>query len=65
MEVTPQQMQDKAKELQARMAPQIEQARATLSDFNSRFTQYARERPGTCILGAVALGYFIGKLASR
>ena len=52
-------------ELQARLAPQLDQARANLNDFNRRASVWIRDNPGSAILGACALGFFIGKIASR
>lgn len=65
METSPQQLQDRARELQARMAPQIEEARRNLQDLNQRAQTFIRERPGTCLIGALAVGFLIGKIASR
>lgn len=65
MEPKAQAIEDKARELQAKLAPQLEQAKAKLTDFNVRAKAFIRENPGTCLLGAVAAGYLIGKLASR
>jgi len=62
---TPQQLTDKARELQARLSPQIEEARRNLSDLNTRITTYIRQNPGTCLLAAAAAGFLIGKIASR
>jgi hypothetical protein len=36
-----------------------------LDDFNQRALAFIRERPGTALLGALALGFVVGKLASR
>jgi ElaB/YqjD/DUF883 family membrane-anchored ribosome-binding protein len=66
METTPQQqLTDKAREIQARVAPQLEEARRNLTDFNTRAVSYIRQNPGTCLLGAIAVGFVVGKLASR
>ncbi|MHB8872363.1 MAG: hypothetical protein ACYC8T_01630 [Myxococcaceae bacterium] len=65
MEQTPQQLEDRARELQAKFAPQLEQARESLSNFNQKAVAFIRERPGTCLLGALAFGYLVGRLASR
>jgi hypothetical protein len=65
MEMTPEQLQNKAREMQARVLPQIDEARRNLVDFNSRMVAFIRENPGTCLLGAVAVGFLVGKLASR
>lgn len=59
------QTQDKVQELQARIAPQLEEARRNLSDLNNRVTRFIRERPGVCLLGALAFGFVVGKIASR
>jgi len=65
METTPQQLSDRAREMQARIAPQIEEARRNLTDLNQRAITFIKERPGTCLLGALAFGFIVGKLASR
>lgn len=65
MDTSTQQLQDKAREMQARLAPQLEEARQNLSDLNVRLQSFIRERPGTCLVGAVAIGFLVGKIASR
>jgi len=44
---------------------QVEQARMFLEDINERMSAFVRERPGTALLSAVALGWVIGKIASK
>lgn len=39
--------------------------RARLEEFNERAADFIRENPGICIVGAVAAGYLVGRLASR
>lgn len=65
MDVNPQHMQDRARELQARVGPQLEEARRNLEDLNQRVTGFIRANPGTVLLGAVAVGFLVGRLASR
>jgi ElaB/YqjD/DUF883 family membrane-anchored ribosome-binding protein len=65
MEMNPQQIQDRAREIQERIVPQIEEARRNLVDMNTRVVGFIRANPGTCLIGAVAVGFLIGKLASR
>ncbi|HEX4802646.1 MAG TPA: hypothetical protein VFV14_03990 [Myxococcaceae bacterium] len=60
-----QQLQEKAREIQERLAPQIEEAKRGLSDLNTRIKSFVRERPGVCLLGALALGFVVGRIASR
>lgn len=65
METNPQQIQDRARELAERVGPQIEQARENLTELNTRVTSFIRQNPGTCLIGALAFGFIVGKIASR
>ena len=48
-----------------RLAPKIEEAQEQLLAFNERVKGFIKENPGTMLLGAAALGFVIGRLASR
>ncbi len=50
---------------QIQLPPQVEKAQQALSDLNDRALVFVRERPLTCLAGAVALGFLVGKLAAR
>lgn len=65
MEMNPQQMQDRARELSDRVMPQLDEARRNIADLNTRVVTFIRANPGTCLVGAVAVGFLIGRLASR
>jgi ElaB/YqjD/DUF883 family membrane-anchored ribosome-binding protein len=65
MEMNPQQTQDRMREIQDRVVPQIEEARRNLVEMNSRVVGFIRANPGTCLIGAVAVGFLVGKIASR
>lgn len=65
METNPQQLSERAREMQARIAPQIDEARRNLSEMNQRAISFIKENPGTCLVGALAFGFLVGKLASR
>jgi ElaB/YqjD/DUF883 family membrane-anchored ribosome-binding protein len=65
MEINPQQIQDRAREIQDRIVPQIDEARRNLVDFNTRAVSFIRANPGTCLIGAIAVGFLVGRLASR
>ena len=43
----------------------MEQTRAAVDQAVETASDFIRERPVVCLAGAVALGYLIGKLASR
>jgi hypothetical protein len=56
---------DTAREIGDRMRPQIEEAKRRLGDFNQQVTGFIKANPGKCLLGALAVGYLVGKIASR
>lgn len=58
-------MQERARLLQERFGPQIENARQELTDLNRKVTTFIKQNPTTCILGALAVGFIVGKIASR
>lgn len=58
-------MPDPMANLQERLGPQIEQATEQLKELNVRVKDFIKKNPGTTLLGAAALGFIIGKLASR
>jgi ElaB/YqjD/DUF883 family membrane-anchored ribosome-binding protein len=48
-----------------RLAPKLEEAQEQLLALNERLKAFIKENPGTTLLGAAALGFVIGRLASR
>jgi len=60
-----QQLPQKAREVQERLGPKIEEAKRGLDDLNTRIKAFVRQRPGVCLLGALALGFVVGRIASR
>jgi ElaB/YqjD/DUF883 family membrane-anchored ribosome-binding protein len=58
-------LEDTAREVERRVRPQVEQAKRRLSKANEQVTDYIKANPGKCLLGAVAVGFLIGKLARR
>jgi len=64
MEMT-EKIEETARELGARVRPQVEEARRRLSTMNESAVEYIKENPGKCLVGAIAVGYLIGKIASR
>jgi ElaB/YqjD/DUF883 family membrane-anchored ribosome-binding protein len=58
-------IEETARELGERVRPQIENAKQRLSSLNDSATEYIKENPGKCLVGALAIGYLIGKIASR
>ena len=56
-----QKVEDFAREASA----QVEHAKVVFDDLNDRALAFIRERPGTALLGALAIGYLVGKIASK
>jgi ElaB/YqjD/DUF883 family membrane-anchored ribosome-binding protein len=48
-----------------RVKPQVEDARRRLSSWNGTVTDYIKRYPGRSLLGAIAVGFVIGKMARR
>ena len=59
------QIVQRAREIGDRVRPQIENAKRKLETMNDDVTDYIKENPGKCVLGAIALGFLIGKIARR
>jgi ElaB/YqjD/DUF883 family membrane-anchored ribosome-binding protein len=56
---------DPLRDLQERLAPQLEQAQAQLMEVNERVKDFIKKNPGSTLLGAAAIGFLVGKWASR
>ena len=55
----------KVQEFAREASAQVEHARVVFDDLNNRALAFIREKPGVALLGAVALGYLVGKIASK
>lgn len=54
-----------AGDLQSSVLPQLQDASERLTRLNERAIDFIRERPGTCLIAAAALGFVVGKIAAR
>jgi len=52
-----------AEDVVARIRPQIEDAKRRLGRLDGQITGFIREHPAACLLGAVALGYLVARVA--
>jgi hypothetical protein len=52
-------------EAQARPRLSVEELKERLDEINERIKGFIRERPAACLLGALALGYLVARLARR
>jgi hypothetical protein len=56
---------DPMENLQERFGPQLEAAQAQLMEINERVKTFVRKNPGSTMLGALTIGFLVGKWASR
>lgn len=56
---------DAVKAFQERLGPKLKEAGDQLSNVNEKVKSFIKENPGTCLLGALAVGFVVGRLASR
>lgn len=61
----PQAEPDPLRDLHERLGPQLEQAQAQLMEVNERLKDFIKKNPGSTLLGAAAIGFLVGKWASR
>jgi ElaB/YqjD/DUF883 family membrane-anchored ribosome-binding protein len=59
------QIEERAHDLSARVRPQIRQARQKLEEVGDTVTTYIKENPAKCVVGAIAVGFLVGKIARR
>jgi ElaB/YqjD/DUF883 family membrane-anchored ribosome-binding protein len=59
------QIEERAHSLSERVRPQVRQARRKLEDAGDTVTAYIKENPAKCLVGAIAVGFIVGKLARR
>jgi ElaB/YqjD/DUF883 family membrane-anchored ribosome-binding protein len=64
MEMT-EKIEETAREIGERVRPQIEEAKRRFESLNTSAVAFIKENPGKCLVGAVAIGYLVGKIASR
>lgn len=48
-----------------RVRPQIEEARKQIERLDGRVRGFITEHPAACLLGALALGYLVARVARR
>lgn len=50
-------------DLSDRARPKIEEAKQQIGRVNGRITSFIADHPAACLLGALALGYFVARVA--
>jgi hypothetical protein len=54
-----------AKDVGERIRPRIEEAKRRLGEVDGRITGFIKDHPAACLLGAVALGYLVARVARK
>ena len=54
---------DHVDDLGQKIRPSIEEAQQKLGRINGRVTSFIQNHPAACLLGALALGYMVARLA--
>lgn len=60
-----QQVKRKLEEGYQEVERRYDETRMQLRDLNDRAVRFIQENPGWCIVGALGVGYVVGRLASR
>jgi hypothetical protein len=50
-------------DLSDRVRPKIEEAKEQILRINGRMTTFIQDHPAACLLGAIALGYLVARVA--
>jgi len=58
-------IEERAHALSAKVRPQVREARQKLESVGETVTEYIKENPAKCLVGAIAIGYLVGKIARR
>jgi len=53
------------REASEQVKPHLDEAKRHLSSWNQRASAYIRQNPGKCLLGALAVGFVVGKIARK
>jgi ElaB/YqjD/DUF883 family membrane-anchored ribosome-binding protein len=58
-------LSEKAREIQNRVAPQLDEARRELDSLNDKVAGFIKQRPLASLAIALAAGFLVGRIASR
>ncbi|HVY61794.1 MAG TPA: hypothetical protein VHF22_09085 [Planctomycetota bacterium] len=61
----PRNIQETTHDLTNRIAPQIDAVRERLDGFTERAATYIRRNPTQSLVGAIVVGYLLGRIISR
>ncbi len=58
-------LEDTLKAVEERLGPRLQEAQAQLKSFNDQAKTFVRKNPGVALAGALAIGFLVGRWASR
>lgn len=56
---------DPLRAAQERLGPRLEEAKQQLSTINEQVKGFVKAHPGACLVGALALGFVVGRAVSK
>ena len=59
------QIESTVRDVGSRVRPQLDDAKRKLTSLNDNVTSYIKANPGRCLIGAIAIGFLVGKIARR
>lgn len=64
-ETAPQRFEQTMKAVEERLGPRLQEAQAQLKSVNTQMKAFVRKNPVVSLAGAIAVGFLVGKWASR
>ena len=58
-------LEDKSPDTDAALPPPVEEIKQRLESLNEQVTTFIKENAGLCLIGAVALGYVVARVARK
>jgi ElaB/YqjD/DUF883 family membrane-anchored ribosome-binding protein len=58
-------LEDTLKAVEERLGPRLQEAQAQLKSLNEQVKTFVRKNPGVALAGAIAVGFLVGRWASR
>lgn len=62
---SPPTLEDTLKAVEERLGPRLQEAQAQLQSLNVQVKTFVRKNPGVALAGAIAIGFLVGRWASR
>jgi hypothetical protein len=58
-------IEEKTPDVDSHLPPPVEEVKLRLESLNEQVTTFIKEHTGVCLIGAVALGYIVARVARK